>query len=151
LELGSDYSLALDKQNDSQSGFHGVVESDCEQITQGRAKEEGHFVATPVEEFLQRNDSKEAYWPALMSANLDSDGGTHIRKLSFRPNVGSGRPRRREGRPATRSSLGIGSEFEDIRQGRKAHTRAEEDGLGTLNGPDALTTVAIETIPGGPG
>ena len=35
----SAYSLALEEENDGQSGFDGVVESDCEQITQAGSKE----------------------------------------------------------------------------------------------------------------
>ena len=39
VRSGLIYSLALQEENNGQSGFYGVVESDCEQITQGRSKE----------------------------------------------------------------------------------------------------------------
>ena len=39
VQSGLIYSLALEEENDSQSGFYSVVESDCEQITQAGSKE----------------------------------------------------------------------------------------------------------------
>ena len=39
VQSGSIYSLALEEENDGQSGFYSVVESDCEQITQTGSKE----------------------------------------------------------------------------------------------------------------
>jgi hypothetical protein len=59
--LGSAHSLAVGQKNDGKGGFHGIVESDREQISQGQSEVYRHLFSTPIEEFLQRNDRQEAY------------------------------------------------------------------------------------------
>ena len=55
------YSLAFQQEDDGQSGFNSVVQSDYEQITQGRSEVQCHLLSAPIEEFFQRNDREEAH------------------------------------------------------------------------------------------
>ena len=57
------HSLALGKKNDGKGGFHSVIESDREQISQCQSEVYHHLFSAPIEELLQRNDGHEAYWP----------------------------------------------------------------------------------------
>jgi hypothetical protein len=57
------HSLALQQENDGKSGFDGIVQTDYEQIAQGRSEVQRHLLSTPFEEFFQRDDREEAHWP----------------------------------------------------------------------------------------
>ena len=89
------HSLALQQENDGQSGFNGIVESDREQITKGRSKVQRHLLPTPFEEFFQRNDREEAYCPeeinqvSRQGMDFDPKDRTYMQKSSFGPIVGS--------------------------------------------------------------
>lgn len=61
IRYRSDYSLALQQENNGKGGFDSIVESDYEQITKGRSEIYCHLLPTPIEEFFQRNNREEAY------------------------------------------------------------------------------------------